>query len=73
MNTVPEQVVPMGIYCYTPIKMVDGALKIQCCPYWQITEKGAYCKHLKLDSENGSVDNLIWDQVKECGINFGDD
>jgi hypothetical protein len=66
MNT---DVIPEGMYCYTG---VNGKIKV--CPYWGLrgeeTQNNGYCSFLgRGDSD---VDfGLLWDQVKECGINKG--
>src|SRR5262245_44796124 len=44
------------------------------CPYWKAGEnESAYCAYLGLHSEAYAEvwegGNLIWDQVKECGVN----
>lgn len=70
--------IPKGNYCYkpsdTPIDLSGDVprLRIIPCPFWKATEDGAYCSHLDLHSEKYDM-NLIWDQVKMCGINRDDD
>lgn len=57
--------IPLGIYCYDE----NGK-----CPYWSRIEGGepqndGYCKFMS----KGDVDlsgGLLWDQVKECGVNM---
>lgn len=68
-NNHPE--IPLGIYCYGR----DGSGKRVVCPHWEqletragITSK-ARCNFLNVISEYPEYDNLIWDQVKECGVN----
>lgn len=72
-------VIPPGPYCYTqkgdPI-ILDGIprIPIQRCPYWSLREdkprqENGYCAFLERgDWEDGPL-SLLWDQVKECGIN----
>jgi hypothetical protein len=64
----PEQYIPPGIYCY------DGDVR---CPYWdsndnQPDQYNGYCHYMKtgdwIDLKKGGT-MLLWDQVKECGIN----
>jgi hypothetical protein len=51
-------VIPQGFYCYD-----DKGV----CPYWSRRDEGGYCAYLEKGDwqiEGG----LLWDQVKECGI-----
>lgn len=57
-------VIPNGKYCYD---FIDGERKV--CPYWRRFKNGAVCELVKLVSIDCDIDNFIWDQVKECGIN----
>lgn len=56
--------IPKGIYCYD-----DKGV----CPYWDLIEEkpdqeNGFCNYLNLgDGDEGIL--LLWDQVKECGIN----
>ena len=70
-------------YCYIPKKALkpckkypDGGYDVKLCPYWKkLKEKDKYgnaiyyCKYLKQKSEEYDPINLIWDMVKECGVN----
>lgn len=67
-------------YCYTPKKYVPRHnpeyYLIKLCPYWKRLKKKdkygnaiCYCKYLKQKSEEYDPSNLIWDMVKECGVN----
>ncbi len=66
-----------------PSAETNFAYRIKSCPFWERYEeakhgklpedysegeqhKGAFCKYLKLGDWNGA--DLLWDQVKECGI-----
>jgi hypothetical protein len=68
-----EQSIPTGVYCYSGSRMSDDP-NFKVCPYWRqfdeypLQESG-YCTYLKLGDymEDGTL--LLWDQVKECGIN----
>jgi hypothetical protein len=52
--------IPVGVYCYG---------KGGVCPHWHRTEKGARCDILNEEHVAQCMFHLIWDQVKECGIN----
>ena len=64
-----SKIIPAGIYCYEK----------KVCPYWtvrrsyhniqEMRQSCGYCRLLKQGDfmDNGTM--LIWDQVKECGIN----
>jgi hypothetical protein len=64
--------IPKGNYCYTVIdndfNIIDE-IPIKLCPYWVRTNSGAKCNLLNKESIKGDI-LLIWDQVKECGINL---
>lgn len=77
-----EEDIPLGHYCYKhdpsrPINVTAHGpmmrIGIISCPYFETKEvngqPGAKCNLLNIESEKYSLDNLIWDQVKECGIN----
>lgn len=62
-----NSLIPKGIYCHGEL----GVL----CPFWRLTksisllgEKIGYCYLLNKDDDD-LHDGLLWDQVKECGIN----
>ena len=67
-------------YCYKPKRFVPSHhpeyYLIKPCPYWKKL-KGkdsygnaiCYCKYLKQKSEQYDPCNLIWDMLKECGVN----
>lgn len=70
-------------YCYKYLRYIEasekipyGGMNIKVCPYWKILKEKdkygnniCYCKYLKLKSEEYDPLNLIWDMVKECGVN----
>lgn len=70
-------VIPYGQYCYEWINfdaIDDENSKVRLCPYWsQIEDKplqeNGYCSYLGRGDEIGHL-SLLWDQVKECGINM---
>ena len=58
--------IPKGLYCYG----YNGIL----CPYWKINKNkpeqlNGYCEYLKIGDWMEDSIGLLWDQVKECGIN----
>jgi hypothetical protein len=64
VNQIPE-----GLYCYGH----DGSKRV-VCPYWSIREdkpnqNNGYCSYLKYGDWESEGLSLLWDQVKECGIN----
>ena len=71
---IEERNIPSGTYCYevTGIDNDTGHLKIWSCPYWRSSvnhheQNNGYCLGFKMhDWIDGT---LLWDQVKECGIN----
>jgi hypothetical protein len=71
-----EANIPLGDYCYTLIGIDSniGFRQVSVCPFWRkFADKpeqlNGYCTYLKLGDwmEDGTL--LLWDQVKECGIN----
>ena len=73
-------VVPKGDYCYKLKKIKYDKerslpfMQIKTCPYWTfdkryLDEGVGYCKYLKVGDKDENSQGLLWDQVKECGIN----
>jgi len=67
-----KNLIPKGFYCYT---LISG--KCIACPYWEhlkhMTEhESAYCHYLEMGAWNSEA-FLLWDMVKECGINTGEE
>lgn len=66
---IAKKNIPSGPYCYDE----NGK-----CPYWlKVPKHGSqndgYCKYLKIgDWEVHDRLSLLWDAVKECGINDDD-
>lgn len=77
----PQDKIPYGRHCYQASGvMVPGQKCVKICPYWQLRQdkpdkRNGYCKKLgRGDWEvriigNKSCDSLLWDRVKQCGIN----
>ena len=66
---VAEKVIPKGDYCYDE----NGI-----CPYWDIKldkpeQENGYCKYLNRGDWEVDYLSLLWDQVKECGVNENDE
>ena len=66
--------IPQGDYCYTieKVMIMDNGkfvLKTKYCPYYIHDEHG-YCSFLDLYGKNSI---LLWDGVKECNENIGDE
>jgi len=68
-------IIPYGIYCYTSVGWEDGVYKVIPCPYWsrrtdKPEQENGYCSYLGVGDWDLHI-GLLWDQVKECGINEG--
>ena len=70
----PKDSIPHGPYCYSGSRN-PADKNYKPCPYWEMfpetEESGAkgHCSYLaKTDGDSGF--DLLWDQVKECGINY---
>jgi|APGre2960657404_1045060.scaffolds.fasta_scaffold44349_2 hypothetical protein len=67
-----ESLIPSGVYCYT---YIDG--KQVNCPYWgrdpsRPQQESGFCTFLNLrDWDDIPGIPLLWDSIKECGINNG--
>ena len=64
-----ESIIPKGIYCH------DADMKP--CPYWSLDkaheyQNNGYCSFLEDGDWTDSGIWLLWEQIKECGINEGD-
>jgi hypothetical protein len=69
-----ESKIPRGPYCYNTLKVDpnNGKMKIKLCPYWSKTGDIGKCSFLGISDED-YASSLLWDQVKECGINNDDE
>lgn len=70
-----RNLIPRGEYCYKIIEINNNYIKIKPCQYWDKlsgydNQESGYCHFLGTGDmeENGTM--LLWDQVKECGINY---
>jgi hypothetical protein len=71
------EVIPKGQYCYTFLGSNDfgGGYRIKKCPYWSINtdydrHNNGYCSYLEKGDWEDESFGLLWDQCKECGINW---
>lgn len=71
-----ETVIPKGYYCYTTLSVdkSTGRIKTKVCPYWSIREDkpyqmNGYCSFINAGDWEDDWCGLLWDQVKECGVN----
>lgn len=63
-------------YCYKSISTGEGKPKFVYCPFWdkiqQFPHQGnGYC-HFMMKGDDSSG-GLLWDQIKECGVDEGSD
>ena len=67
--------IPTGPYCYH-IKEIKGEkIETHTCPFWELREdkheqENGYCHYLKFGDWESEGISLLWDMVKECGINM---
>lgn len=69
MITLLEDVIPKGMYCYSS----EGR-----CPHWRHLpeyheQESGYCTYLKKGDADEDGTFILWDQVKECGLNYDDE
>lgn len=67
-----EDVIPKGIYCYTTKYGFNG--RGTPCPFWELREdkphqENGYCHYMQIGDWMDKGPWLLWDQVKECGVN----
>lgn len=72
----PQREIPYGPYCYTGIgyDRETRTYKARTCPYWSINpnhphQMNGYCSYMKTGDWMEEGLSLLWDKVKECGIN----
>ena len=72
-----ESKIPPGDYCYVKLEQIEGTPRLRClgmCPYWsrrddRPEQENGYCSYLGWGDWEQDNFSLLWDQVKECGIN----
>lgn len=67
--------IPLGNYCYTLKGVQNGKLDIDVCPYYgkdptKNAQENGYCTFCGL--KDWEDNTMLWDMVKECGINYDD-
>lgn len=75
-DDAPLKQIPTGDYCYS-IQSIDnqsGRIHTSVCPYWsvdnnQAPQNNGCCKLLAIADADDSSDGLLWDQIKNCGLN----
>ena len=64
--------IPVGPYCYEILEVEGMKMHIRKCPHWELLGKGkARCNLLGIQDDDENTLGLLWDSVKECGINMG--
>lgn len=61
-----------------PADQVASMPEIKLCPYWERrsdkpAQQNGYCQFLRSGDWMPEGTMLLWDQVKECGVNSADD
>lgn len=74
MAREPEKYIPHGDYCYAQLNWKDNIHHISLCPFWNQSlnhdsQNNGYCHFLKSGDWQKDLFGLLWDQVKECGVN----
>jgi len=75
-----ESLIPPGTYCYVGIDVDRSGdipkLRTVTCPYWsrcpeKPSQLDGHCSYLNRSDDDEDIEGvgLLWDQVKECGIN----
>jgi hypothetical protein len=73
--SIPDaSLIPSGWYCYEAIEEMDeqGFMRLKnVCPYYKsLSDDHAYCGFMDYTTEFSR--ELLWDQVKICGVNDDD-
>ena len=68
-----QKLIPHGDYCYV---LKEG--RRNACPFWDKfpnlpRQENGFCHYLKAGDFTEKPTFLLWDQVKECGINLPDE
>lgn len=80
----PEALVPEGAYCYSRTALPPGTGDTpprpgtRPCPFWARNpakghQQDGYCALMGSGDWEEDGLSLLWDQVKECGVNLGTD
>jgi hypothetical protein len=81
----PKKYIPHGVYCYTINNIENGLsekdppiIRTKLCPFWQFdktkpTQENGYCAYLGLGDWMPNGTFMLWDQCKECEINWDDE
>lgn len=74
-----EKEIPVGIYCYRIKEIINNGQRIltKVCPFWhhrsdKPDQLNGFCSMLNKGDWEDNASGLLWDQVKECGINYDD-
>lgn len=79
MENKPIDDIPQGIYCYEIVDIDYSQnppiVRIKRCPYLSYRDDhpeqmDGYCEFLERGDWDGG--GMLWDGVKECGVNLGD-
>lgn len=70
--------IPIGPYCYVITGIETDVYGphpvIRKCPHWKfLGGKRARCNLLDICDDDDGTFGLLWDQVKECNFNMGDE
>lgn len=80
-NIPLEQMIPRGPYCYMAVEIANEkdysqGFHILSCPFWELKksqpeQENGYCKLLDVgDWEEDVGFGMLWDGIKECGVNL---
>ena len=76
-----ERMIPNGEYCYSNLNIdhsfTPPKIKTSTCMFWDKMagyedQQSGYCHYLKVGDMDPDGTFLLFDQVKECGINRED-
>ena len=72
----PRRLIPYGDYCYDIVRIdaETGRITVRNCPFWSLrddkpSQENGYCSYLQEGDWEQEGLSLLWDQIKECGIN----
>lgn len=73
--------IPKGDYCYKMLEVIypeqtnlPPRIRVKRCPYWESKENqphqdNGYCHWIGEGDHDHEGLGLLWDQIKECGLN----